>query len=89
MKLILLGLHEKGVFQEALEDPLDVVNVFLAGTGEDWDVVKVNKDKSIEHVPEHVIHQRLEDRRGIGEVEGHHQVLVGYGPGDRRCIAQA
>ena len=86
MKLPLLGLNEKEVFQEALEDPLDMVNVFLTEVGEDQDVIEVNKDKPVEHVPEHVVHQGLEDSRNVGEAEGHHQVLVVAGGGIERRL---
>ena len=60
--------------------------MFLLGAGEDQNVIKVDEDELVEHVPEHVIHQRLENSRSVGEAEGHHQVLVVTSGGIERCL---
>lgn len=36
---------------------------------------RLNKNKPVEHVPEDVINKCLKHRWGIGETEGHHQIL--------------
>jgi len=51
----LLGLNEDRVLKKAVQDGLDVMNVFLPGLGEDKDIVQVEK-KVIQHVSEHVVH---------------------------------
>jgi len=43
--------------------------------GEDPDVIKVNKLKPTEHVTEYVVHQCLEDGRGVGQPERHDQLF--------------
>lgn len=60
----------------ALQDGLDVVDMFLLGPGKDEDVVQVDKNVAVQHVPKHVIHQGLEHSRGVRKTEGHHQVPV-------------
>src|SRR5271167_1422208 len=52
-----------------------MAGVFLWRAGEDKDVIQVNDDKDIQVVPEHIIHEMLEDCRGIGEAKRHHKVL--------------
>ena len=44
--------------------------MLFLGLGKDEDVIQLDEDEAVEHVPEHVIHQSLEDGRGIGEAEG-------------------
>ena len=38
--------------------------VLLYGRGKDQDVVEVHEDGAVQHVPEHVVDQGLENRRG-------------------------
>ena len=76
MELTFLRFHIQGVFQEALKNRLDMMDVLLLGLGEDEDVVNINEDIAIEHVPEHIIYQSLEDGRGIGQAKRHYKILV-------------
>jgi len=57
----LLCLHKEGVFKEALQDGLDVVNVFLTG-------YHPGKQKRIERVPEQT-QQCLENSGAVGEIK--------------------
>ena len=61
MELTLLGLNKQGVLKEGPEHRLDVVDMFLPGLGKDTDVIQVDEDKLVEHVPEEVVDQGLED----------------------------
>ena len=72
--------------QEALENPLEMVNVFILGSGEDQDVIEVDKNKLVNHVSEYVVNKGLEDGRSIGEAKRHHQVLVVASGGVERCL---
>lgn len=76
MELTFLCFHIQGVLQEALKDGLDMMDVLLLGPGEDEDVIEINKDISIEHVSEHIVHHCLEDGRGIGQAERHYEILI-------------
>ncbi len=51
---------------------LDLITLVL---GEDQDVFEVNKDKPIDHAPEHVVDECLEDRQGVGKAERHDQIF--------------
>lgn len=53
-----------------------MLNMPLLGFKEDEDLVKINKDISVEQVPEDVVGQSLENCRGISETKGHDQILV-------------
>lgn len=59
-----LGLDEHIVLKEALDDGLDLVAMFLSGTGEDEDVIQVDQNVLIYHVSSHIINQRLEHSGG-------------------------
>ena len=76
MELTLLSFNKQGVLKEALEDGLDMVNVFISGLGEDENVIQVDKDEPVEHVSKNVVYQDLEDGEGVGETEWHDEVLV-------------
>jgi hypothetical protein len=60
--------------------------VILFVLRKDQDVVQVNKYKYIEHIPEDVINQPLEDRGGISQAEGHVQILIMTTRGVKGCI---
>ena len=49
--------------------------VLLHGSREDKDVVDVNKHGAVQHVPEDIVDQGLEDSGGVDESEGYNQVL--------------
>ena len=51
MESALLGLDEKAVLQEALDDLTDVLDMFISTSGENQDVIKVQDYKDIQHVP--------------------------------------
>ena len=50
--------------------------VFLKGARKDEDVIQVNEHEDVKHIPKHIVYERLEHSQGIGQAEGHHQVLV-------------
>ena len=52
----------------------------------DQDVVQVNKYKYIEHIPEDVINQPLEDCGGVSQAEGHDQILIMTTRGVKGCL---
>ena len=45
------------------------------GPGENEDVVEVDHDEAVEEVPQHVVHQGLEDNWGVSQPERHDEVL--------------
>ena len=49
--------------------------VLLHGSRENQDVVDVNKHGAVQHVPEDIVDQGLENSGGVGESEGHDKVL--------------
>lgn len=59
------------------------MHVFLLILGEAQDIIEVDEYVPVQHIPEHVVHQGLEDGGGVGSAEGHHQVLVM----SFRCVA--
>lgn len=44
----------------------------VGGEYEDIEIIQIHKNKLIEHIPQSVVNQRLEDCRGVSESEGHH-----------------
>lgn len=46
-----------------------MVNVFVLGSGEDQDVIKVEENKLVKHVSEYVVNKGLEDGSSIGEAK--------------------
>ncbi len=57
---------------------LDMIALIL---GEDQDVVKVNKNKPIDHVSKHAVDECLEDRRGVRKAKRHDQLFKMPGMG--------
>ena len=53
-----------------------MMDMLMLGFREDQNVIEVDEDKLVEHVSEHIVNQGLENSRGIGEAEGHYQVLM-------------
>ncbi len=51
------------VFSECLKDLLHVVAMFNQVPGVDEDIVDVDNDELVKKLPEHLIHESLEDRR--------------------------
>lgn len=49
--------------------------MFLMVAGEDQDVVQVDKDSPVEEITKHIVNKCLEDGRGTGKTERHHEVL--------------
>ena len=50
-----------------LQNGLDMVNVFPTALREYKNIVQVHNNKCIQHVPEYVVHQRLEHSGGVCE----------------------
>ncbi len=61
---------------ELLKDLLDVLAMVGQVPGVNEDVVNINYHTAMEELPEHLIHEFLEDGGGIGQGEGHNEVLV-------------
>lgn len=49
-----------------------MVLIFVYGLRKRENVIEVNYDRAIEDRSENVVHELLECRRGIGELEAHH-----------------
>ena len=58
--------------------------VFLRGFGEDQDIVQVDKNKLVDHFPENIIHQALEDDRSVSK--WHQQVFPVFCWGIECCL---
>ncbi len=52
--------------------------------GVDQNVVDVNYHKAVEELPEHLVHELLEDGGGVGKAIRHHEVLIVAG-GSNEC----
>ncbi len=63
VELTLLELQVEVVSPELFQDLRDVVAMFGQVPGVNQDVVDVNYDKSVEELPEHFVHEPLEDGR--------------------------
>ena len=61
MELALLRLDIQSVLKQPLQDLSDVNPVLLHGPREDQDIVNVDEDGAVQHVPEDIINQGLED----------------------------
>jgi len=53
------------MFDKSLEYSTDLLDVFLEGIGVDQYVVDVNYYKLVQHVPEDIVYEGLEDRRTV------------------------
>ena len=71
MELTLLRLDIQSVLKTLLQDLSDVSRLLRQGPREDQDIVNVDEDRAVQHVPEDIINQGLEDSGGVGEPEGH------------------
>lgn len=60
------ALMNQKILDETLEIELNMMNMFFLGSGEDWNVIQVYKDKEVVHVPEHIVNQDLEDGSSVG-----------------------
>lgn len=76
MKLTLLCLGVKLMFNEALQNGSDMANVILKGVGVNEDIVDIHNDPLIEHVTEYVIDESFEGRRTIDQPERHYQIFI-------------
>ncbi len=65
VELTLLKLQVEMVFPEMLQDLLDVVAMFGQVLGVNQDVIDVNYDGAMKELPEHLVHEPLEDSRGV------------------------
>ncbi len=63
VELTLLELQVEMVFLELFQDPRDMVAMFGQLPEVNQDVVDVHYDKSVEKLPEHLVHKPLEDGR--------------------------
>jgi len=67
-----LYLEIEAVLQETLDDHTNMLDVLLNTPGEHQHVIKVQDNEYVQHV----IHEGLKDGGGVGEAEGHDEVLV-------------
>ena len=72
------------MIQKGVKNSLDVVVVLLPGLGEDQDVVQVDEDEPVEHVPNNIIYEALEDGKGVGKPEQHRHPDV-FAPDGKHC----
>ena len=72
----LLSFGEQAVVTEALEDCLDVVDMFALTVAKDQNVVEVGYCECVETVGEYTIDEVLKRGWSIVETEGHNKVLV-------------
>ncbi len=66
MKRTLLRLDKKPILEQPLEHSSDVLNMFLERRRKYLYVIQVDIYELIDHVSQHVIDERLEDRGGVG-----------------------
>ena len=71
MKCTFLCLDIQGTVQEDAEDRSDVSNMLLLVTRKNQDIIQVDEDKLVQHIPEQVVDQSLEDSWGVGQTKGH------------------
>ena len=76
MKFTLIHLDTQGIVQEAAEDRSDVGDMPLLVPRKDQNIIQVNKDKLVQHLPEQVVDQHLEDSQSVGQAKGHYLVFV-------------
>ena len=61
MEVALLRLDVKTILQQPLKYLPDVNPVLLHGSREDQNVININEYRAVQHVPEDIVYQRLED----------------------------
>jgi len=61
VELALLQLEVKMVFSQFLKDLLHVAAMFSLVLGVDEDIINIDDDELMEELPEHLIHESLED----------------------------
>lgn len=66
MELAILGLNEKFVLQEPLQEQADMLSVFQKTARKKQNVIYVHKEESVQHVPQDVINHGLKHWRSIG-----------------------
>jgi hypothetical protein len=64
------------VISESLEDLRNVVAMFSQTSGIYEDVIYVNKDEFMQKLSEYLVHEALEDCRGVDEPIGHDPIFV-------------
>jgi len=69
-------LQEQLVFTENYEDGSDVAEVLCPGCAVDQYVVEEDEHELAQERPQHIIHQRLECSRRVGESERHDEELI-------------
>jgi hypothetical protein len=75
VEVTLRFLSKQSLLSETLQYFFHVMPMLLLRATIDQDVVQVAHHKDINHVPEHAVHESLEDRGGICHPEWHHQEL--------------
>lgn len=63
MKLIFFQFQIKLVLWEMLNDLSNMLAMFSQVPGEDKDVININNNEPLKHVPEYLIHESLEHGR--------------------------
>ncbi len=61
VELALLQLEVKMVFSQFLKDLLHVAAMFSLVLGVDEDIINIDDEELMEELPEHLIHESLED----------------------------
>lgn len=76
MKLTFFCFGVQLMGDQTLQYSTNVVQMVLQGVGINEDIVNIDYDVTVQHVPEHVVDERLKDRRTVGQAEGHHPVFI-------------
>ncbi len=75
MERAFLRLDKKPILEQPLEHSSDVLNMFMERGRKYQYVIQVDIYELIDHVSQHVIYERLENRRGVGQPEGHNKIF--------------
>ncbi len=76
MEFAFLQFGVQLVFDETVEHGSDLVNVLLQSLGVNDDIIDVDYDKSVEHIPEDIVDKGLKSRWTIGQAERHNPVFI-------------
>ncbi len=71
MEFTFLQLEEQMMLAELLEDLRNVAAMVGQVLGVNEDIIYVNDHELMEELPEHLVHESLEDGWGVGNAERH------------------
>ncbi len=74
------------VLAEPLKDLLNVVVMVGQVPGVDENIIDVDNHKVVEELPEHLVHEFLEDGWGVGKAIRHNKVFIVARRGNEGCL---